>query len=228
MVEWLQCFSIYMAVIARKQPEHIPNLLGYQNLIIDWASHAVRGWQLDRIQQMLQTNAATGAPTTWARIDSTHWNLAFSVRAKGSCCRHCFSLTHPSMSSVLAPVEQSQPSTITARTSIHRNWVCMEWNDTLSPYCSFTPCKYEHLCGLCVTNHAVSNKNHKVIYCPNTQPQRMNHAPTPPTFVVSFTNRSGLTLRVVSWLTSNHITVASQYHCYTIGYVWSANNKIYM
>ena len=29
ILEWIQCFSRYMAVIAWKQPQHIPDLLAY-------------------------------------------------------------------------------------------------------------------------------------------------------------------------------------------------------
>ena len=35
ILEWVQCFSIYLAVIVKKQPQRIPDLLAYQTLIID-------------------------------------------------------------------------------------------------------------------------------------------------------------------------------------------------
>ena len=35
ILEWIQCFSIYIAIIAQKHPERVPDLLGYQSLIID-------------------------------------------------------------------------------------------------------------------------------------------------------------------------------------------------
>ena len=35
ILEWVQCFSIYTAVIAAKHPERIQDLLGYQALIIE-------------------------------------------------------------------------------------------------------------------------------------------------------------------------------------------------
>ena len=34
IIEWVQCFSIFTAIIHRSQPERTPDLLGYQNLII--------------------------------------------------------------------------------------------------------------------------------------------------------------------------------------------------
>ena len=34
IVDWIQCFSLYIAVVCRSQPQRIADLLGYQNLII--------------------------------------------------------------------------------------------------------------------------------------------------------------------------------------------------
>lgn len=35
ILEWIQCFSVYIAIIAQKNPERVPDLLEYQSLIID-------------------------------------------------------------------------------------------------------------------------------------------------------------------------------------------------
>ena len=34
ILEWAQCFGIYVAVISRTQPKRVPDLLAYQALII--------------------------------------------------------------------------------------------------------------------------------------------------------------------------------------------------
>ena len=34
ILEWVQCFCIYVSVIALKHAQHVPKLLGYMNLII--------------------------------------------------------------------------------------------------------------------------------------------------------------------------------------------------
>jgi len=34
IMEWIRCFSCYIAVISRSQPQRVIDLLGYQNLII--------------------------------------------------------------------------------------------------------------------------------------------------------------------------------------------------
>jgi len=31
ILEWLQCFSTYVSVVSRHQPERIPDLMGYQS-----------------------------------------------------------------------------------------------------------------------------------------------------------------------------------------------------
>ena len=42
ILEWVQCFNIYIAVISTKSPSHVKDLLGYQTLIIQ-ASMEYRG-----------------------------------------------------------------------------------------------------------------------------------------------------------------------------------------
>ena len=35
ILEWLQCYAVYVAVTSRKHPECIPDLIGYQSLVIE-------------------------------------------------------------------------------------------------------------------------------------------------------------------------------------------------
>ena len=51
ILEWARCFALYISIISRKQPQRVPDLLGYQSLIL-LASMAYEGdgWQgYDRI-----------------------------------------------------------------------------------------------------------------------------------------------------------------------------------
>ena len=34
ILDWIQCFAVYMAIVSRKKPKRIADLLGYQSLII--------------------------------------------------------------------------------------------------------------------------------------------------------------------------------------------------
>ena len=102
ITEWVQCFSIYVAVRAAKQPEKIQDLMGYQALIVEacteYGSDAWLGYDR-RFRQM----AAASPDTPWARIDPTLWNMAFTSKAKAQRCKYCFSLTHPSEECDWAP-----------------------------------------------------------------------------------------------------------------------------
>ena len=68
ILEWVRCFSLYMAVIALKNPGKLPDLLGYQVLIVEARmEHEGDGWLgYDcRFRQM-----AAAVPTTvWAKIE---------------------------------------------------------------------------------------------------------------------------------------------------------------
>ena len=92
IVEWLQCFGTYIAIISPKQPTRVIDLLGYQGLIIQaYQKYQGDSW-LGYDHHFRQQVAVT--PTKWAIVDPTLWNLAFSSRAGVSCCSYCFSLSH--------------------------------------------------------------------------------------------------------------------------------------
>ena len=51
ILKWACCFALYTSILSRKQPQRVPDLLGYQSLIV-LASMAYEGngWQgYDRI-----------------------------------------------------------------------------------------------------------------------------------------------------------------------------------
>lgn len=35
IIEWLQGFAVYVSVIARKHPQYVPDLMGYQILMLE-------------------------------------------------------------------------------------------------------------------------------------------------------------------------------------------------
>ena len=99
--EW-QAFAVYVSVIAKKQPHHIPELMGYQILIIE-ASNESRnnGWLA--YDRCFRQQVAFKPYRKWSNIDSTFWTLAFTGQANANRCRHCFSLFHPSQQCEFAP-----------------------------------------------------------------------------------------------------------------------------
>lgn len=104
ILEWLQCYSIYMAVVAAKDPQKLPDRLGYQVLIIEARmEYEGDGW-LGYDRRFRQRAAAT-PETVWARIEPTLWNMAFAGKARAARCKHCFSLTHPADDCEWAPAK---------------------------------------------------------------------------------------------------------------------------
>ena len=70
ILEWIQCFGIYVAVLTLKHPGSygLPSL----------NCRSVHGVQLRRFRQ----DAAASANTIWAKIDATRWNKAFTGQAR--------------------------------------------------------------------------------------------------------------------------------------------------
>ena len=75
IVDWIQCFSLYTAVISQSQPQQIADLLGYKNLIItshqwfpdfNWATY----------DREFRQQAVTRTIPDWSVLDNTLWNLA--------------------------------------------------------------------------------------------------------------------------------------------------------
>ena len=162
--EWIQCFSIYIAIIAQKHPERVPDLLGYQYLTID-ASIQYEGDSWIEYDRRFRVRAATNSTKIWASLDPTLWNLAFAGNARISRCKHCFGLTHPSAeceweSEAVQPIN-SPPQLFMDPASQYRR-ICRKWNNAPVPGCT-----YEHICFTCAYDSTISNKVHKVIHCPN-------------------------------------------------------------
>ena len=152
IVDWVQCFGIYIAIISRKEPNRIADLIGYQSLIIQASSqcHAGRWVIYDRCFRL---KASAVAVTEWSNIDITLWKLAFPDRLPSG-GTHC--LTEST----------AQTRTSFSGSSGRMRPVCLEWNETTSPECSRPFCRYDHSCYRCIHLN-VSSKNHKAIFCPH-------------------------------------------------------------
>ena len=93
ILEWIQCFNIYVAIIAQKHPERVPDLLVYQSLIID-ASIQYEGDSRLGYDHRFCLSAAANSTKVRASLDPALWNLAFAGNARVSRCKHCFALKH--------------------------------------------------------------------------------------------------------------------------------------
>ena len=195
ITEWVQCYSIYVAVLTSKYPDKIQDLMGYQALIIEacmeYGSEAWLGYDR-RFRQM----AAASPGTQWAKIDPTLWNMAFTGKAKRHRCKYCFSLTHQAEECDWAPTpspthpkQASNPSSPRGAQRPRTLQVCYSWNHSPDPNCAYLGCKYQHICLYCANDPQAPNKDHKALHCnrcrcstsarPISQPSQALAAPSP-------------------------------------------------
>ena len=161
VLEWLQCFGMYVAIASHKEPHRVLDLLAYQHLIIQ-AHQEYQGDCWLGYNRRFYQRVATNPSMSWSTIDATLWSLPFSGKASSTLCSHCFSTSHlskdcdlnsdssPSNRSVTHPPPRSQSLPSQA-------WrpLCFDWNESSSPGCH------------CVRNPAMNDKAHKAIFCPN-------------------------------------------------------------
>ena len=129
-----------MAVSFQKQPGRISDLLAYETLIIEahmeYSGDAWLGYDI-RFPQC----SATDTTKNWAIIDPTLWNLAFSGKARATCCKFCFSLFHVSSDCAWATGQStSRMSTSSGTFSISRPIrLCYAWKqDVHTPVASMS------------------------------------------------------------------------------------------
>ena len=168
ITEWVQCFSIYAAVIAEKYPIKIRDLLGYQALLVE-AHIQYEGDAWLGYDRRFRQTAAASPDLVWAHIEPTLWNMAFAGHAKSARCKHCFSLSHQSHDCDWAPsdnVEQAQLPPRPSHGKQSQAKLCYSWNNTPTAACIFPNCKYAHLCLHCVNDPKILDKQHKAMFCP--------------------------------------------------------------
>lgn len=188
ILEWVQCFSIFMAVRTQKYPEKTQDMLGYLALIIEARmEYEGDGWL--GYDRRFRQNAAASPDATWARIDPTLWNMAFVGQAKVSRCKHCFSLTHAAADCNWAPSpstsQTSKQPTSRPMSAPRPPKICYEWNHSPSPTCPFPACKYQHVCWYCSKDPQAADISHKAMFCQRRRPPRHTSTvqptnPTPP------------------------------------------------
>ena len=102
IIEWLQGFAVYVAVLSRTQPSRIPDLMGYQTLILEAYNEFRNDCWLGHDRQFRQW-VASHPGTHWAAIAPTLWSLAFQGQVRSVHCKHCFRLSHNSNECELSP-----------------------------------------------------------------------------------------------------------------------------
>ena len=110
-------------------------------------------------------------PNLMSQIDTTLQNLAFLH------CKFCFSITHTLAECEQAPDQESnlsgtqslqQASTQSVFSYLVSPWqhrVCLLYNCESTPGCSFSNCKFGHICSLCTDDPHAIDKRHKAMMC---------------------------------------------------------------
>ena len=141
ILDWIQAFSIYVAVLSKDQPHRVPSLLTYQRLPIhshtnfkqfNWASYDCQ----------FRQKASTYPELDWSTMDGTLWNLCYTEG--------------PSSQTFYRSQSSSYSSTP----------ICLEWNDNPAG-CSRHNCCYAHICYRCVNLSSSVYRCHKAVSCPN-------------------------------------------------------------
>ena len=160
---WVQCFALYMAVVAQVHPHRIPDLLAYQCSIARYSKKYVwPSWVVYDIN-FRQSKALTPG-SSWAKTDGGFFAECFTSMRKDQgepWCRICHSMDHSSSSCPLAP-----PSKMPRRneadisTKSKRPAICINFN---TKGCTFKKCKRQHICFNCRGKHPATS-------CPTPPP----------------------------------------------------------
>ena len=160
IVDWIQCFGIYMAIISRCKPKRIADLIGYQNIIIG-ASQLCHERQWILYDCRFRLKASASRTKQWSVIDITIWNTAFPDRAIRRHQAQGPNIHPPPLNYSQRPLRQNQPPP-------KKMAICLDWNDSPNG-CTRTTCRYEHVCYRCVHSPKEQDRQHKASQCPATQ-----------------------------------------------------------
>ena len=157
IIDWIQCFGIYIAVLSRSTPERVADLVGYQSLIIS-ASHYQRAGRWVVYDRRFRLKASAANIKIWSAIDITIWNMVFPNYPLGT--------YQPSQSQLMIPANTYRPPRQPVPEPKFQ--ICLKWNENPEG-CSRASCRFDHICYRCVHNPRILDKNHKAIECPHRE-----------------------------------------------------------
>ena len=164
LATWSQCFALFMATTAMKQPKRIPDLLAYMATIAK-ASQKYRWPSWLVYDQNFRQQAAESGNCEWSKIDPSIYAQCFNGMAISDegWCRHCHSIEHAAENcptrqwvdkgvrkrgwSLPAPPAKRGPTTTTNEA------ICRKFN-RYGGDCKFgKACKFQHICSQCKGDH---------------------------------------------------------------------------
>ena len=171
LLTWVNCFTMYVAILGEAHPELVRSRLAYMSLII---SEAIRsggdGWK--SYDSIFRQNAAEDPELDWSKLDtSLHSSTFLAQRAEhGSFCSICFGTDHNNRECAMRSFSTGTPSLQSqelskqkARYSANVVPICIRWNKGA---CIRKDCRFRHTCATCPGSHRAAE-------CPLTQPGSM-------------------------------------------------------
>ena len=147
IVEWAQCFSNYIALVAQTQLQRVSDLLGYQHLILEaHLQYEGDGWVA--YNRHFRQIAATYPEVLRARRNMDLWNIAFAGHQCKPYCQHCFGSTHFSEECSGTPDTAGAPTREkgTGSSKLRTKRICRDWNFFPQPHCPYPGCRFTHIC----------------------------------------------------------------------------------
>ena len=95
LATWIQCFTLYTAVLTQEQPERYTDLMAYHSIIAK-ASQRYRWPSWVIYDQSFQQERAGTSGQSWARVDPSIYSLCFTGQtiSRENWCTNCHSIDH--------------------------------------------------------------------------------------------------------------------------------------
>ena len=162
IMDWVHCFGMYIAIVSCQKPKRVPDLHGYQRIIMGASLHCREGKWLT-YDRRFRLKASASNNKEWSTIDITIWNTTFPEIAIWGYC----SQGPPPYQNPPKPIHQNQ--TFSAQQPI-----CLDRNDNPNG-CFRASCRYAHLCYRCVHNPGAVDRNYKASLCTYKQQDRQHN-----------------------------------------------------
>ena len=153
ILTWVQCFGIYISVLAPCYPEAIPELIAYMIEIVGQAKR-FRGKTWVLYDATFRRQTAASGNRQWSEVNGTLHASCYSGEApSGLGCEICLAGSHTTRECSLRGIEAGSTSQMPPPLTLQgppSGEVCRLWNENK---CRFRMCRHTHVCRLCGGNH---------------------------------------------------------------------------
>ena len=105
LIAWSVCFNTFAAIMAKKHPEKIQELLAYHStILVEALRFGCKGWM--SYDRMFRENVEKEPSSNWSLLHSMFYSLSFlSQRVEASTCPKCMGSDHSKAECALAALE---------------------------------------------------------------------------------------------------------------------------